>query len=64
MVNLLQWEIGLLLGGLALVVFYQMLTGHITLTGLLREKDESASFSPGRVQYLFFTLIFRISLYR
>jgi NADH:ubiquinone oxidoreductase subunit H len=61
MVTFLKWEIGLLWAAFALVIFYQMLTGRINLTGLLREKKGAADFSPGRVQLLFFTFIFALA---
>lgn len=58
MVTLLAWEMRLFLGGLAAIVFYQMLTGRINLQGLLWEKNGAAEYSWGRVQLLFFTVIF------
>lgn len=58
MVTLLRWEIGLFLGGLAAIVFYQMLTGRINTKGLLHEKNGKGKLSWGRVQLLLFTAIF------
>ena len=60
MTTLLQWEFKLILGGFAAIVFYQLLTGRINTGGLLREKDGTANFSWGRVQLLFFTLVFAL----
>jgi len=53
-----QLEIWLILGGLALIVGYQMLTGKINTTGLLDDKKDkqTAGFSPARVQLLIMTL--------
>lgn len=56
--TLLQWEFGFLLGGLAAIVFYQMLTGGINTDGLFLEKNGAGDYSWGRVQLLFFTFIF------
>jgi hypothetical protein len=53
--TLLQWELGLFLGGLAAVVFYQMLAGKINTKGLLQEKNGEGKLSWGRVQLLLFT---------
>jgi hypothetical protein len=58
MITLLRWEMGLFLGGLAAIVFYQMLTGRINLQGMLWEKNGATDYSWGRVQLLFFTIIF------
>ena len=58
MITLLRWEMGLFLGGLAAIVFYQMLTGRINTTGLLQEKTGKDELSWGRVQLLLFTFIF------
>jgi hypothetical protein len=51
----LRLEIGFLLGGLLLVVIYQMLTGKINLNGLLTE-GRTREISPARVQLLVLTL--------
>ena len=56
LVKFAQFEIWFLLGGLALVVAYKMLTGKINTTGLLKDK-ETGAISPGRVQLLLFTLM-------
>jgi hypothetical protein len=58
MATFLRWELSLFLVGLAVIVFYQLLTGRINTKGLLCEKDGTGNFSAGRVQLLFFTLIF------
>lgn len=50
-----QLEIWLILGGLALVVAYKMLTGRINMRGLLDDKA-AGGLSPGRVQLLVLTL--------
>ena len=57
MVTMLRWEIGLFLGGLAAVIFYQMLTGRINTSGLLQEKTGTGELSWFRVQSLFLTFI-------
>jgi len=59
--TLAYWEGLILLGGLFGIVFWKLLTGGISLSGLLdgdrREgSDISTSFSPGRVQLLMFTI--------
>ena len=60
-----RFEIWFLLGNLALVVVYKMLTGGINMKGLLDDKKEllddkkdkqTAGFSPARVQLLIWTL--------
>ncbi len=53
-----QLEIWFILGSLALIVGYQMLTGKINTTGLLDDKTDkqTAGFSPARVQLLILTL--------
>ncbi len=56
LVKFAQLEIWFLLGGLALIVGYQMLTGKINTTGLLQDKEHK-DLSPVRVQLLLFTLI-------
>jgi len=52
----IRFVIWLLLGGLALVVAYKMLSGRINMKGLLEDKM-SGELSPGRLQLLLFTLI-------
>ena len=54
--RILDWEATAFLGALLAVVVMQLLTGHIRLQGLLREKDGSGAASPERVQLLFATL--------
>lgn len=53
--QIIHFELWLLLGGLALVVGYQLLTGRINMQGLLDDKV-SRKPSPGRVQLLVFTV--------
>jgi NADH:ubiquinone oxidoreductase subunit H len=60
MITMLRWEIGLFLGGLAAIIFYQMLTGRINTSGLLQEKTGKGELSWVRVQSLFFTFIFAV----
>jgi hypothetical protein len=53
-----QYEIFVLLAGLAAVVGFQILTGRITTNGLLSDKAKSgvSGFSPARLQLLMFSL--------
>jgi uncharacterized BrkB/YihY/UPF0761 family membrane protein len=60
MVIILQWEIGLLLAALALIIFCQILGARINTRGLLQEKDDKGQLSWGRVQLLVFTIIFAL----
>jgi len=53
--GLLRIEIAVLLGALALVVLFQMLTGWISFHGILSDQDGNAS--PERAQMLIVTLI-------
>ena len=53
--QIIRFELWLILGGLALVVAYKLLTGGINMTGLLDDKV-SREPSPGRVQLLVFTV--------
>ncbi len=55
LVRFAQFEIWFLLGGLALLVGYQMLTGKINMSGLFDDKV-TRGLSPGRVQLLVLTL--------
>ena len=55
LVQFAQFEIWFLLGGLALLIGYQMLTGKINMQGLLDDKA-AGGLSPGRVQLLVLTL--------
>ncbi len=55
--NIFLYEIWILLGGFALVVGYQMLTGRINMNGLLLDKETNMP-SPGRIQLLIATIIF------
>ena len=53
-----RFEVWFLLGSLALIVAYKMLTGGINMEGLLDDKKDkqTAGFSPARVQLLILTL--------
>ena len=51
-----ELEVWFLLGGLALIVGYKMLTGRINTSGLLEDK-ERRSLSPSRIQLLLLTFI-------
>jgi hypothetical protein len=55
-VRILSLELMGFLYGLAAIVAFQMLTGRINVTGLLRQKDGSAQVSPERIQLLLATL--------
>ena len=55
LISIIRFEVWLILGGLALIVGYQMLTGKINTEGLLWDK-KTDGFSPARVQLLIFTL--------
>ena len=52
----LKFEFAALIGGFALVVAFQLLTGRINLRKMLSEKDGSERYSPVRVQLLVLTL--------
>ncbi|MBW7998478.1 MAG: hypothetical protein FVQ81_18280 [Candidatus Glassbacteria bacterium] len=55
-----EFEVWFLLGGLALVVGYKMLTRGINTAGLLQDKvqdKEHRGLSPSRIQLLLFTLV-------
>jgi len=54
--TILSWEIWLLLGSLAFVVAYQLLTQRINMNGILLDKM-MPRFSPGRVQLLVLSLV-------
>ena len=58
MPTLLRIEIWGLLVGLAIVVFYRMLTGTINTKRLLHNKGGRSGFSPGRLQLLMSTMAF------
>lgn len=51
-------EVWVILGGLAAVVFYQLATGRINLTGLLHsgKPGKDAVYTPERVQLLIVTI--------
>lgn len=56
LIPIVRLELTLILGGLALVVGYKMLTGRINMSGLLDDKKTHA-LSPERVQLLIFTVL-------
>ncbi len=56
LVPIVRLEFTLILGGLALVVGYKLLTGAINMRGLLDDKKTHA-LSPERVQLLVFTVM-------
>ncbi len=56
LIPLIRFEVWLILGGLALVVAYKMLTGRINMQGLFDDKV-THELSPGRVQLLVLTLV-------
>lgn len=53
----LRIEIWVFLIGLAVIVFYRMLTGPINIKGLLHDKGSSLGFSPARLQLLISTVV-------
>ncbi len=55
LVPIVRLELSLILGLLALVVVYKLLTGAINMRGLLDDKKTHA-LSPGRVQLLISTV--------
>ena len=52
----LRVEIWLLLGGLTVVITYQLLTGKINTSGMLTTKAGARNFSPARLQLMVITL--------
>ena len=54
--RILHFEILGFLYALAAVVVYQMLTGRISLAGLMSQKDNSTQTSPERIQLLLATI--------
>jgi hypothetical protein len=54
--DFIDFELWMLLGGLAAVVGYQLLTGRINTRGLLNDK-RTKLIDPGRVQLLAATLV-------
>lgn len=56
LVPIVRLELALILGGLALVIAYNMLTGGINLRGLLNDKV-THRLGPERVQLLVFTVM-------
>lgn len=55
--TLIRIEIWFFLIGMMIVVGYQILTGRISIRGLLSEKNGTGSYSTVRIQLLTFTLI-------
>lgn len=53
---ILRYEVWGLVGGLALIVAYRLLTGGINTGGMLNEKG-TGSYSPARLQLFLFTLV-------
>lgn len=54
--TVITFQMWFLLGALALIVGYKMLTGRINTSGLLEDK-ERRSLSPSRIQLLLFTFV-------
>lgn len=52
MIEFIIFEIWFFLGGLLVIVAWQLLSGTINFSGLLYESQVSETFSPGRVQLL------------
>ncbi len=57
LIYIIEWEIWVILAGFALVIGYQMISGHINMKGLLIDK-KTKMLSPGRIQLLIATIIF------
>lgn len=60
LIPFIRFEIWLILGGLALIVGYKLLTRGINTAGLLQDKvqdKEHVGLSPSRIQLLLFTLV-------
>jgi hypothetical protein len=57
--SLATWGVLALFGGFFALIFWRILTGHISLQGLFLgdRRDDSVYFSPGRVQLLIVTII-------
>lgn len=62
LVDLARWSCLTFLIALAAIIFYKILTGSISLDGLLSgdRKDGATYFSLGRTQLLIFTLVVAI----
>jgi len=58
LVQIAHWEGLILLAGIFGIVFWRILTGGISLGGLLLTHDDK--FSPGRAQLLVFTMMFAV----
>ncbi|HVO80415.1 MAG TPA: hypothetical protein VMT28_06780 [Terriglobales bacterium] len=54
--DLIIWEVALFLLAMFGIVAVQVVTGHISMKGLLMKKEGDRSFSPERVQLLLATL--------
>ena len=63
LIALAQLGISVLLGGLLAIVAAKLLTGTISLTGLLEGCDAGGvrGFSPARAQLLFFTIFLAVN---
>ena len=55
MSEILRYEVWGLVGGLALILAYRLLTGSINTAGMLNEKG-TGQYSPARLQLFLFTL--------
>jgi hypothetical protein len=53
---ILRYELWSLVGGLAVIITYRLLTGGINTDCLLNEKSAGGGYSPARLQLLLFTL--------
>ena len=60
LVEIVQWEVFLFLGGLAAIMAHKMVTGRINTTNLLADK-ETGELSSSRVQLLVLTVLGVIS---
>jgi len=56
MQTVLRFEVWSFLGGLLIIISYQLLTGQININRLLYDKGSTGGLSPARVQLLVFTL--------
>jgi hypothetical protein len=55
-IEIIAWEVRLLLFALFAIVVLQLLTGQINVSGLLLRKEGDGAFSPERVQLLLATI--------
>ena len=56
LVTFFRWQISLFIAALAALIVYQLLTGRISMAGLLFTDAARRHFSPGRVQLLVLTI--------